>query len=89
MSVEYIPPQTPLLYSKTGVCRDISNFLLFDPKHTLWVLVRTPSPRRFYRVPTMHVLSENVEKVKIFPMKISIFSSEKNIFMGMFSDEIL
>ena len=32
MSMEYIPPYTPLLYSKTGVCRDISSFLIFAPK---------------------------------------------------------
>ena len=29
------------------VCRGIPNFLIFDPKHTLWVLVRTASARRF------------------------------------------
>ena len=41
MSVKYIPPHTPLLYSKTGVCRGIPIFLIFAPKHRLWVLVRT------------------------------------------------
>ena len=34
-------PQTPLLYSKTGVCGGIPIFLIFAPKHRLWVLVRT------------------------------------------------
>ena len=38
MSVKYVPPQTPLLYSKTGVCRGIPTFLIFAPKHRLWVL---------------------------------------------------
>ena len=33
MSVQCIPPKTPLLYSKTGVCRGISIFLIFAPKH--------------------------------------------------------
>ena len=47
MSVQYIPPQTPLLYSKTGVCRGIPIFLIFAPKHRLWVLIRTASARRF------------------------------------------
>ena len=39
MSVQCIPPYTPLLYSKTGVCRGIPIFLIFVPKHRLWVLV--------------------------------------------------
>ena len=43
MSVQRIPPYTPLLYSKTGVCRGIPIFLIFAPKHGLWVLVRTAS----------------------------------------------
>ena len=34
---------TPLLYSKTGVCRGIPIFLIFAPKLRLWVLVRTAS----------------------------------------------
>ena len=29
ISVQYIPPYTPILYSKTGVCRDIPHFLIF------------------------------------------------------------
>ena len=37
MSVMY----TPLFISKTGVCRGIPIFLIFDPKQRLWVLVRT------------------------------------------------
>ena len=40
-------PYTPLLYSKTVVYRGIPIFLIFAPKHRLWVLVRTASPRRF------------------------------------------
>ena len=47
MSVKCIPPHTPLLYSKNGVCRGIPIFLIFAPKHRLWVLVRTASLRRF------------------------------------------
>ena len=43
MSVKCISPSTPLLFGKkkTGVCRGSPNFLIFDPKHTLRVLVRT------------------------------------------------
>ena len=40
MSVKCIPPNTPLLCSKTGVCRGIPIFLIFAPKHRMWVLVR-------------------------------------------------
>ena len=47
ISMQYIPPHTPLLYSKTGVCRGIPIFLIFALKHRLWVLVRTASGRRF------------------------------------------
>ena len=43
MSVCFIPPYTPLLYSKTGVYRGIHYFLIFALKHILWVLVRTAS----------------------------------------------
>ena len=43
ISVLYIPPYTPLLYSKTGVCRGIPIFRIIAPKHRLWVLVRTGS----------------------------------------------
>ena len=43
MSVSFIPPYTPLLYSKTGVYSGIHYFLAFALKHRLWVLVRTAS----------------------------------------------
>ena len=36
----------PTLYSEAGVYRGIF-FLIFAPKHRLWVLVRTASLRRF------------------------------------------
>ena len=38
MSVGFIPPYIPLLYSKIGVYRRIHNFLIFDLKHRLCVL---------------------------------------------------
>ena len=46
MSVCFIPPYTPLLYSKPGVYRDLHYFLIFAQKHILWVLVRIVSLRR-------------------------------------------
>ena len=58
MSVKCIPPQTPLLYRKVGICRGLSIFLIFAPKHRLWVLVRTALP--------IYVLSENKKNIKNF-----------------------
>ena len=40
MSVSYLPPCTQFLYSKTGLCRGKPIFLIFAPKHRLWVPVR-------------------------------------------------
>ena len=40
-SGKHVPKKPHLHIEKTGVCRGIHNFLIFDPKHTLWVLVRT------------------------------------------------
>ena len=74
-----IYPLYPLLYSKTGIRRCIPIFLIFALKHRLWVLVRTASTRRFYRVPTIYVLSKNKRNIKIFLMKFSIFTDEKNL----------
>ena len=53
MSVRFIPPCTPLLYSKTGVYSGIHYFLIFAPKHRLWVLV-----------PTIYILSKNMKIFK-------------------------
>ena len=74
-------PRTPLLYSKTGVFRGIPIFLIFAPKHRLWVLVRTASARRFKRVPTIYVLSKNKKNINIFLMKFSIFKMKKNLYI--------
>ena len=59
MSVKCIPPHTPLLYSETGVYRGIAFFLIFDPKHRLWVLVRTGSnvyPQSMFGAKKMKIL---------------------------------
>ena len=47
-SVCFIPPYTPLLYSKTGVYRGVHYFLIFALKHRLWILVRTASFEQKY-----------------------------------------
>ena len=43
----YSPLNPTIEKTTTGVCRGIHKFLIFDPKHTLWALVRTASARRF------------------------------------------
>ena len=43
MSVCFIPPYIPLLYSKNGVYRGLHYFLIFALKHILRVPVRTAS----------------------------------------------
>ena len=59
---------TPLyptfLCSKSRVCRGIPIFLIFAPKHTLWVLTR---------VPTIYVLSKNKKSIKILLLKFFNF----------------
>ena len=67
MSMKCVPPQTPLLYNKTGECRGIAIFLIFAPKHRLWVLVRTASA-----VPTIYVLSKYKKNSKNLLLKIFI-----------------
>ena len=47
MSVKCIPRLTPLLYKKIGGITGMPFFLIFSPKHRLWVLVRTGSSRLF------------------------------------------
>ena len=54
---------------KIGVCRGIPTFLIFDPKHRLWVLVRTASP----------ILSKHNKDINFFSnhRKFSIFTAVK------------
>ena len=60
------PRKPHFLYSKSGVYRGRHTFFYFCSKHRLWVLVRTASPRRFSRVPTIYVLSRNMKKIRVF-----------------------
>ena len=48
-------------------------FLISAQKHRLWLLVRTASPRRFLRVPTIYVLSRNKKNISDFYLKIFSF----------------
>ena len=58
------PIYPTFLYSKSRVCRGIPIFLIFAPKHTLWVLTR---------VPTIYALSKNKKSIKIFLLKFFNF----------------
>ena len=70
-------PYTPLLWSKTGVCKGIPVFLIFSPKHRLWVLVRNAS------VPKIYVLSNNKKNNKTFILKIfNIYNLKKNLYIA-------
>ena len=70
MPVQYIPPYTPFLYSKTGVCRGIPIFLIFAPNIDCGYLLELPR-----RVPTIYVLSKNKKNIKINSNKIFNFYS--------------
>ena len=73
MSVKCIPPRTPLLNSKTGVCEGISIFLIFAPKHRLWVLVRTAS--------AIYVLSKNEKKYPKISTENFNFNNLRKIYI--------
>ena len=74
MSVQCIPPCTPILYSKTGVRRGIPIFLIFVPKHRMWILVRRGGSNVY---PQSMFWAKIIKNIKIFPMKFSIFTAEK------------
>ena len=69
-------PLKPHFYVVKRVYRGIPNFLIFDPKHRLWVLVRAASA-------TINVLNKIYSKYRIFPTKFSIFRLQlrKNLYI--------
>ena len=71
----YFDPLKPHFYIvKLGFTGVYIIFLIFAQKHRLWVLVRTASPRRFWRVPTIYVLSKSIKNISFFiPDFFSIF----------------
>ena len=68
--VKYTPSNPTIIYSKTGVCRGIPTFLIYDLKHRLWVptiyvVLDCGYPQSMF-VPTIYVLSKkkkNIENV--------------------------
>ena len=64
-------PLKPHFYTvKLGFAGIYIFFLISAQKHRLWVLVRTALLRRFYRVPTIYVLSRNMKNIRVFYLKI-------------------
>ena len=51
---------------KLGFTGVYITFLISAQKHRLWILVRTASVRRFYRVPTIYVFEQKYEKYQNF-----------------------
>ena len=69
-----VDPLKPHFYIvKLGFTGVYVILLISAQKHRLWVLVRTASPRRFKRVPTIYVLSRNMKKYQNFYLKIYFF----------------
>ena len=69
-----VDPLKPYFYIvKLGFTGVHIIFLILLKKHRLWVLVRTASSGRFYRVPTIYVLSRNMKNIRIFCLKIFLF----------------
>ena len=67
-------------YIPFGVCRGIPIFLIFVPKHTLCVILRAASARRFKRVPTIYVLGKNKKNIKFLLIEFSIFTAKKSLY---------
>ena len=81
-------PLKPHFYIvKLGFTGVYVNFLISAQKCRLWVLVRTASLRRFYRVPIIYVLSRNMKISELFIWKFSVFWrwNFPYIWIGVFS----
>ena len=57
-------------------------FLISAQKHRLLVLVRTASPRRFLRVPTIYTLSRNMKTYQSFYLKFSVLEVKFSIYLN-------
>ena len=76
MSVCFIPPYTPLVYSKTCINGGIHYFLIFALKYTLWVLVRTCTHNICFE-------QKNKKNSKTNPTEnCDFYSREKSLYMA-------
>ena len=82
MSVKCLPSETPFYIEKLGFA-GVFLFFLFLRQN----IGCGYSPRRFYCVPTIYVLSKNKKNIKIFLLKIFILKAIKisEYCMGKFS----
>ena len=68
---------------KLGFYRVYIIFLISAQNHRLWVLVRTASPRRFERVPTIYILSRNMKnKISFLPKKFRVLEVKFSIYLN-------
>ena len=77
MSVNKYPPIPHFHW----VCSGIPIFLIFDPKHRLWLLVKTASARQFFRVPTINVLNIYIKK-SVFHLNFQNLNIKKYLYIA-------
>ena len=81
MFMKCIPPHTPLLYGKTGVCRGITIFLIFAPKHRLWVLVITCTHNLCFEQKYQKFSTENFHYIKLLKSLYIAWACLRNAFV--------
>ena len=92
-NIDPLKPLKPHFYIvKLGFTGVYIIFLISAQKHRLWVFVRTASPRRFLRVPTIYVFSRNMKIIRFFlsenfmflKVKFSIYSNRHVFVMNRY-----
>ena len=73
MPINSIPLEPHFYIVKLGVYMDVHFFLIFAPKHRLWVLVRTASARRSEREPTIYVVVFSIEHFQLLQFKNNLY----------------
>ena len=84
--MKIIPLRSPLLYSKTGVCRGITIFLIFVPKHRLWILVSRGGSNVYSQ---SRFEAKILKQSKFYSIKFSIFGPFENLCHGVFHGRVL
>ena len=72
----HVNPIGPTFIQKNWDMQGYIYFLIFAPKYRLCVIVRTASPRRFLRVPTICVFSKDKKTIKFSAEKFQILKIE-------------
>ena len=84
MSVIYISPYSPLLYSKTEVCRGIPIFLIFAPNIHCGYSLEPPPGGGFNVYPQCMFGAKIRKNIKNFLLKFFTFYNSV-YYMGLFS----